>query len=486
MPAALATGAFGLTLVGIAGPSFWTDEGYSARLASLGPSVFVHFVTRTESNGVLYHLVLFPWVRVDTSEWFVRLPSVVFGAATVPVVYWIGRRCWSTGVGVVAAVLLPIHVYFLEFAQDARFYALFMLLATTSTAVLLRAVLDDDRRAWMAYPVVAALAVYAQYFAALTLLAHAVSLPLLGDRLPRRRAVRTAVVVGILVSPLALVALGPQSASLDSIPPTSFGAVKDLAIRLGNGKVATVLAGALILVAVVGWVRRTGRTGLGHGTWTVGLVLSTLVVPIVVAFLVSLVKPILLHRYFVATVPPACLLVAAGLLALRRAVLVGTVGLALLVAMVPTTADYFRDADDVRDRDAVRFLVANAGPDDAVAMGDFARVPVVQWYWERLAGGDPGPALVFPAVADHPLVTAELWRTDEVVRSAAEPFPHEEFADRTAGVDRVWLVSDAAPRRDRAPADTRALEEALGATRARCERRTFGDVVVTLYAVDCP
>src|SRR5262249_8334985 len=89
-----------------------------------------------------------------------RLPSVIFGVATIPVAFIIARRLFDFPTAVYTALLLaisPLHVYY---SQEARMYALLLLLIGVAIAFFAR-VLEGSRAApWGGYAAACVLAFY--------------------------------------------------------------------------------------------------------------------------------------------------------------------------------------------------------------------------------------------------------------------------------------------------------------------------------------
>ncbi len=106
--------------------SFWLDEatsGLVVRNFNLG-DIITKF-SPGDFHPPLYYLILKLWSYVfGTSEIALRFPSIVFGVATIYVVFLIGKKLFSNKVGLIAGVLLAtsgLHIYY---SQEARMYSL--------------------------------------------------------------------------------------------------------------------------------------------------------------------------------------------------------------------------------------------------------------------------------------------------------------------------------------------------------------------------
>src|SRR4051812_2263045 len=77
----------------------------------------------------------------------VRAPAVLAGAATMPLVYWLGLRTVGRRAALVATAIVTFSPFMIYYGAEARGYGLMMALVTLSTLALVRAT-ATDRRAW--------------------------------------------------------------------------------------------------------------------------------------------------------------------------------------------------------------------------------------------------------------------------------------------------------------------------------------------------
>ena len=133
-----------LRLLLIDNARLWYDETGSVWMASL---TFDRMLAATagDVHPPLYLAVLWAWVQLaGTSEAAVRLPSAIFSALCVPLTYAIARRLsLSRSIALVAAGLVAVLPSQLNYAQEARMYALL----TLEVALALYAALA--RRWWL-------------------------------------------------------------------------------------------------------------------------------------------------------------------------------------------------------------------------------------------------------------------------------------------------------------------------------------------------
>jgi hypothetical protein len=176
--------------------SYWLDEAFTARIVRGDLGSMIDGVRHTESTPPLYYALAWMWERVfGWHEAGLRSLSALFGVATVPAAYVAARAAFDTErAGLIAAALFAVNPYFAWYSQEARAYALLVLLCTIALACLLA-------RRPVGWGIASALALAAHYFAAFLVVPMAVWL------LWRRRS--RAAWVGVAIPAAAAVLLLP-------------------------------------------------------------------------------------------------------------------------------------------------------------------------------------------------------------------------------------------------------------------------------------
>lgn len=153
--------------------SFWLDE--AAQVIESARPFSQQFNIASDFHPPLYHLVLHFWLKMGTSEWFVRLPSVLLGVLSVFFLYQIGRILFDHKTAVAGAMLTGFSAYHIWYSQESRPYILFTFLSLISTYFLLK-------KRWIPYFVSSLLCMYALYFAPFLFLGHFVYIVLFGKK----------------------------------------------------------------------------------------------------------------------------------------------------------------------------------------------------------------------------------------------------------------------------------------------------------------
>lgn len=294
--------------------SFWMDEGFSAFMARAPFSDFLRYIRGGEINMVAYYGLLRLWAHFGTSESFIRSLSVAASAATVPLIYLIAKRLFSARAGLIAALLLAVHPAHIAYAQEARSYALAVFLLCLSTWLLLRC-LDHGRRSDYAfYAATAVLAIYSHIIAALIPLAQ---WPAVMRRMRSRSWFRlTIAALGSVVAlaPAIFIVWTKGGHSADWIPPLSWHMLGRVWRLLTLRKFGWCY-GLAWLAAV--WTSLRRRNPAAE-RWPLVLIVNWLAVPVLCLIAISLLKPVLIPRLMLLSVPAAVLLAGRGVESIRR------------------------------------------------------------------------------------------------------------------------------------------------------------------------
>ena len=464
----------------LAAKSFWFDEGVSVAIARLDWYNFARILWRREANMSLYYFILHYWLHFGGSEFFVRALSVLFAIASVPVIYLLGRRLFDSRVGLIAAGLLAVNAYHVQYSQEARSYSLMVLLCLLSSLYFLKCVAAPSRRNRTAYILSSVLAVYAQFFSGLLVIVQWVSLSFLEGEQPapqtRSRIRSDSRWIAFLISPVIIFVATTGTGPLRWVQRPG---LKDLWVfslyLTGNGGPLLFLAYAAACLAALlpALSARRARRVLWEAR-RYRFLLLWLFLPILLTLALSMIKPLFVPRYFVFCLPALLLLVSCGVTRLRPAWLVGPAVLFLCVlSLRGTIGSYKHDLDIQRDdwRSATRYLLDNARLGDAllfhVPMG---RMPY-EFYHSVLNPASAVPVVLYPYHGDRLtfLDFVEKPNDGEIERS----FPQHP---------RAWLVLTYAETQSGLP-DARSIEltRMLGNFYPAVEQHEFPGIEILLY-----
>src|SRR6202050_4060719 len=203
--AALTVAAAALRLSTLGLQSFWYDEAFTP-VHVLHPSLWatLRSVVHSENTPPLWYLLAWVDSRIlGTGEVALRLPSALAGIATVGVAWAIGRELAGRRAALACAALVAFNPLLVWYSQEARAYALFVLMAALAMLCFLRAEREPSPRRMAAFALTGALALLSHYFAVFLLIPMA--LWLLSRTRTRRAALPASgaiAIVGAALMPL--------------------------------------------------------------------------------------------------------------------------------------------------------------------------------------------------------------------------------------------------------------------------------------------
>ncbi len=457
--------------------SLWFDEGVSVAIARLDGYNFVRILWRREANMSLYYLLLRPWLHLGISESQVRALSTIFAIASIPIVYLLGRRLFDSRVGLIAAALLAVNAYHVEYSQEARSYPLMVFLGLLSSWYFLKILAEPSRLNRTAYVLSSALAVYAHFFSGLLLLAQWLSLRFL-DREQAPPQIRNDWRwIALMVSPVAAFVATTGAGPLRWVQRPGLKDLWLFALHFtGNGGPLLLLAYGLAgLAALLPFppAQKAWRVSWEH--WRYRFLVLWVVFPPLVVLGASLAKPLFVPRYFISCLPALCVLAACGIDRLRAAwLIVPAVLFFLVLSFRATVSEYRQDIDIQRDdwRAATQYLLNHAQPGDAVLFHvPMGRMPY-EFYDSRLGAGAVEPVVLYPHHADHITFLDFVEKPNDAQLERQLP-QHE----------RAWLVLSYT-RTPSGLLDSRATElsNLLTTAYAIVEQKDFPGVQILLYS----
>ncbi|MHB1510415.1 MAG: glycosyltransferase family 39 protein [Acidimicrobiales bacterium] len=306
-------------------------------------------ITADGGNMAFYYLLLREVLNnVSSSVRAMRLISVFSGVGTIPIVYCIGRRLANSRVGILASLLSAVSLPMVFWQQNARAYALGVLLTSASSLAFLVVVESGNRLACYGYFLLTVLACYTVFFAALVVVAQLLSLAAFEERdqLPLKRLLATFGTTFVFCLPLVALAVRRGTSQIAWIRRPGAVAIGHTILAVMSASAADGPRTTAPIATLLGWV--SFALCLGVVAWGVfarsrprearllrplafcGLWIA---VPPTVAFLFSqFAIHVYLDRYFTLCLPAVALLLALALDRLKP-VSLGYVSFALLLGL---------------------------------------------------------------------------------------------------------------------------------------------------------
>lgn len=415
--------AFGLRVFRLDAQSLWYDEAVSAQVASQGLVELTRW-TADDIQPPLYYYLLAGWTRAaGNSEWALRMPSALFGTATVALLWAMARRLFgrkdpgrlAAASVVLLAALSPLHVYY---GQEARMYTQLAFFGALAGYALLRAAAGSSGVGWWAAFALAGLAaLYTHYFALFLLIAFAACALAVflasarrslaaGQRWPALRAGALAfasIGAGYLPWLPAMLSRYRLDASYWQGELKLNEALRHVALSLATGAPETMLEGdalrwlpwiaAATLLALLG----LGRLALTRPSGAIApapppawLLPAVVILPVVMVLVLASQNPKFNPRYLMMVSPAYLLLLSGGIagwLAPRlRASLLPIPGVAILALFLVVSAlglaNWYGDPAFTKAqwRELAGYVRGQIAPDERVLLLSGHAAPAWEYY----------------------------------------------------------------------------------------------------------
>ena len=394
LPAAVGALALALRLYGLGDKPFWLDEIFTLHRAT---ATLQHLVGDSLRNYHYpsYFLLLWLVAKLGTSQWLLRLPSALFGAAAAALTCAVGRRVAGAGGGAAAGLLMALSPFAVQMGQEARPYTLACCLIMVALWGLVRLAQEPAaaaialgregamRSPWIAYgggtaAALGVLNVAIPWFVAANLAALAIGRAAGGDQRGfwRNWGLAQLLIVTTWMPLTALMYFYSKGAfhySANWAPAETAGTIWSIVapvylLRISSfitfGLLPAGLPALAVLMLVLApfgcWRLRREPTAL------VVLASAALVLPLTL-LLVSLAVPVLAPRYFAWSAAPFFILAGAGLGSscfIRFAPIAAALGAACLINLAPYYGYETKPRWDLLASD----LAASAKPGDVVVL----------------------------------------------------------------------------------------------------------------------
>lgn len=158
--------------------------GLALRLPSFGDSLFgdelsAYYIVAGHSLGQVLHLLDYHSTELNPQLFFLlawlsktvfglssvsmKLPSLIVGTATIPLVYALGREATGARASLLAAALTACSPFLIFYSTEARPYALMLFLVVGAALALLRALRSDRWGWWLLYALCTCAAAYTHF-----------------------------------------------------------------------------------------------------------------------------------------------------------------------------------------------------------------------------------------------------------------------------------------------------------------------------------
>lgn len=305
--------------------SLWLDEIYTMRMADPANSwadiYRLSFVN--DPLSVLYFILLNGFFKIAGYTAFAaRLFSLLFGVASVYLIYDVGRQLRGREFGLLAAVLLAIMPFHIQYSQEARVYTMYMFFTLLSFKQLYQFLQAPTIKASVFYGLATLLMLLSHFFGFFVLSSQCLIMLIwvVRKKIPigillRRMGLAAAIVV-VGYSPIIPIFLFLTRAEGTWISPPHLDELLRLYREFQGNSTELAWTGAILMaIFIVFAFRKTASAGNQFSDRELLLFLSVwILISFLIPFVISLIRfPIFHPRYMISYLPPFVLLAAAGL-----------------------------------------------------------------------------------------------------------------------------------------------------------------------------
>jgi mannosyltransferase len=377
--------------------SFWLDE--VATTIEVRQSVPDLLTTGRLDQPPAYYLPIHFWVQIfGISEIGLRSFSALAGTGSIILIYLVGRRLFGKKVGLLSAFFMAISDFQILFSQEARNYSLFEFAALLSFLFFILYLRSMRKTHFVLYILVSIFMVYTNAYGVFILAAQNLFFVL------QIRRYKSVIISWVISQVLILFAIIPYFApivfgndgiestialNLSGILPSSFSDIIRSVYRFilpprryfgadmewGNPLIFNYAIAGVFLVA--GILIYAFRQGMGNWLPAVGktinelfedsdvkrnilLVSCWLLCPPILLFIASkMVMPMYEHRYVISAAPALYLLLALGMVGIRKVVpLLVSLGV-MMILIFPGLSHYYSSDVNEQWKEVAVFIEEN-------------------------------------------------------------------------------------------------------------------------------
>ena len=385
--------------------SLWLDEAINVNNAAIldFKSLILNY-SLSDFHPPLYHLILRAWILfVGSSEVAVRIPSIIFGVATVYVTYLLGKKLFEEKTALIAATLLATSPLAIYYSQEARMYSLAALSASLSVYFFLSLTKKDTIPLWIGFIAATSVMLYCDYLPYLLIPMYGIFL-LLSKKIIAKSTLKAFIpafiIIFILLTPwlvilpkqaevgLSAAAASPAWAQVVGSPNLKNLAITFVKFTIGRISHDNDLTYAAMFAPIAFFVSflfifslaRISRLRFFLWYWFFGIVL--------LGYVVSFLVPVFAYFRFIFVLPAFYLIIASAINTINWPPLV-RVALGIFLAINLTALlIYFSNPKFHREnwREATAYVLQNSGPGTIVLFpSDYTTGPFDYYNQNRVA-----------------------------------------------------------------------------------------------------
>ena len=140
---------------------YWDEPLHCIRIASQS----LPFVLTNNDGSAFFTLLVHLLIPLGKLELMARLPSVIFGAATILTTYGLGKELFSKREGFMGALFVSLSPLLIRYSQYSRSYSTFAFFSLLSFYFFIKSVRQNHTKHWLGFCLSSVLNLYNHLFA---------------------------------------------------------------------------------------------------------------------------------------------------------------------------------------------------------------------------------------------------------------------------------------------------------------------------------
>lgn len=143
--------------------SLWVDELLVILKAEQKSLWEIVEASKVDVHPPLYDYLIHFWIYFGKTVWILRFFSLIFGVASIPLIYWIGKKFYGEKVGLTAAFILTIWPFSIWYSQEIRPYTLIFFFGLLAIGFFLKGLETNSLKYWSSFIIVIILCLYTHH-----------------------------------------------------------------------------------------------------------------------------------------------------------------------------------------------------------------------------------------------------------------------------------------------------------------------------------
>jgi 4-amino-4-deoxy-L-arabinose transferase-like glycosyltransferase len=140
--------AAGLRFYEIGQKQLWLDEIMSVLNASRPYGEMITFLKGFDAHPPVFQSLVWFWIKLGSSDGFVRIPSAIAGVGAVWMTYLIAGRLFGKLSAWLAATVMTFSAYHIYYSQELRLHPFIVLFVLGHLYILTRIIQQKDKTNW--------------------------------------------------------------------------------------------------------------------------------------------------------------------------------------------------------------------------------------------------------------------------------------------------------------------------------------------------